>query len=145
MDLALDPTTGDLALDNSDLFFVRDIDAVAQFLWQKHRLFLAEWFLDENSGIPYHDRVFVKNPKGVEIDTIFKNDIMNTPGVIELLEFSATLDGPIRKLSISYKARAKGGIISFNSTFPGLIAGIITLEDGSPLELEDGGNIELET
>ncbi len=116
MDLALDPLTGDLKLTNGDLTVVKDADAVAQFLRQKLKLFQTEWFLDESVGVPFFDQVFVKNPKQVIIDTIFKREILNTPGVVELLSYSAILDGPTRKLTLTFQARAKDGLIDFSET-----------------------------
>lgn len=109
MDLALDPETGDLDLSNGDLYLLSGVDAVTQFVSQKMRLFLAEWFLDESAGIPYFDDVLVKNPRAEVIDTVFKNQILSAPGVVELLEFSASLDGPTRRMTLAFKARSEDG------------------------------------
>lgn len=116
MDLAIDTLTGDLALDGGDLTFVRGRDAVAQYLSQKLRLFLAEWYLDQTKGIPYFDEVFVKNPSQVVIDTRFKNEILNTAGVVELISYSADLDGPTRRLTLTFSARTEDGQIDFSET-----------------------------
>lgn len=106
-DLALDPVTGDLDFENGDLYLTEGDSAVAQFLRQKLKLFLAEWFLDQSAGINFFDEVFVKNPKKVVIDTIFKNEILDTPGVVELLEYNVTLDGPTRKMTLNFKVRVE--------------------------------------
>lgn len=119
MDLGLDSATGDIKLINGDIALVRDADAVAQYLRQKLRMFLAEWFLDESVGVPYFDDVFVKNPKQVVIDSIFKQQILSTPGVIELLTYSALLDGPTRTLQLRFQARSQDGLIDFNETIGG--------------------------
>lgn len=116
MDLALDPLTGDLKLSNGDLTLVKDADAVAQYLRQKLKLFQTEWFLDETVGIPYFDQVFVKNPKQVIIDSVFKTAILNTPGVVELLSYAALLDGPTRSLTLIFQARSRTGLIDFSET-----------------------------
>lgn len=115
MDLALD-ANGDLDLENADLYFVKGADAVKQFISNKLRFFLAEWFLDETGGIPYFDQVFVKNPSPIIIDTIFKTQILDTPGVVELLEFSIELDGKNRKATITFRARTEDGEIDFSET-----------------------------
>ncbi len=120
MDIALDTATSDLTLTNGDLFLVRESDFVAQYLRQKLRLFLAEWFLDESAGVDYFDRVFVKNPRAVEVDSIFKNQILSTPGIIELLSYAAVLDGSTRSMSINFRARCTDGeIIDFNEIVGG--------------------------
>lgn len=117
MDLALDNSTGDLRLTNGDLDFVEEDEAIAQYLRQKLRLNLAEWFLDESAGVPYNDQILVKNPKTVVIDAVFKNQILSTPGVLELLEYAAELDGPTRTLSLTFKVRGQRGVIDFRETF----------------------------
>lgn len=114
MDIQLDTLTDDIALVNGDLILTSGSGSVAQFLRQRLKLFQTEWFLDETVGVPYFDEVFVKNPKAVVIDTIFKNTILSTPGVIELLEFAATLDGTTRKLSLQFKVRSEDGLIDFS-------------------------------
>lgn len=117
MDIALN-SDGDLDLSGGDLRIATGSEAVAQYLRQKLRLFKAEWFLDESSGIDYHDEVFVKNPKAPIIDTIFKNEILSAPGVLELMEFSASLAGDTRELLLEFKARSEDGdIIDFSETF----------------------------
>jgi hypothetical protein len=113
MDLALNENH-DLDLFNGDLFLVSEVDAVTQYLKQRMKLFLGEWFLDEASGIPYFDRILVKNPNLVEIDAIFKNEILSTPGVVELLEFSINIDGQARSMRLAFRARSREGEILFD-------------------------------
>lgn len=114
MDLALDNANGDLIIDNADLVFVRDIDAVAQFLKQKLRTFQSEWFLDESVGIPYFDQIFVKNPRSVTYDSIFKEAILSTAGVVELVSYNAVLSGDTRTLNLTFQARTRDGLIDFS-------------------------------
>ena len=114
MDLALSNTDGDLLIENADLVFVRDIDAVAQYLKQKLRTFQSEWFLDESVGIPYFDQIFIKNPRSVTYDSIFKEAILSTPGVVELVNYSAELDGASRNLTLTFQARTRDGLIDFS-------------------------------
>lgn len=118
MDLKLDTATGDLDVSDGDLGIVTMLDAVAQFLRQKLKMFQTEWFLDQQAGIPYFDQVFVKNPKQVVIDSIFKSEILSAPGVVELLEYSALLDGPTRQLELDFKARGVDGEIDFSESIP---------------------------
>lgn len=114
MDLKLDNLENDLVLENGDLALISNADAVAQFLKQKFKTFLTEWFLDENVGVPYFDRIFIKNPKQVEVDSIFKGLILGTVGVEELVSYDAFLNGADRKLELSFVARTRDGLIDFS-------------------------------
>ena len=114
MDLALATLDNDLIIENADLVLVRNADAVAQFLKQKLRTFQTEWFLDETAGIPYFDQIFVKNPKSVVYDSIFKEAILNTAGVVELISYRAELNGQTRELLLQFTARTNDGIIDFS-------------------------------
>ena len=44
VDLASDPATGDVLLQNNDFQFVRDVDYIRQSLSIRLRFFLNEWF-----------------------------------------------------------------------------------------------------
>lgn len=115
MDFAMDEN-GDLALKNGDFYFVTGVDATVQFLTQRLRFLLAEWFLDETKGIPYLDRIFIKNPNPVELDSIFKTVVIESPGVLELLTFSLGVDAALRKLLVTGSIRAIDGEADFSET-----------------------------
>lgn len=120
MDLAIDPTTDDLGLSNGD-FVITDGDvAVAQNLRQRLRLFLGEWFLAQNAGVPYHDEVFVKNPRWAVLDALFKAEILGTEGVVELLSFLMSLNTVTRTLNLIFEVRTENGVvISFDEDLGG--------------------------
>lgn len=114
MDIALEESTGDLDLTSGGLVLNSELEAVRQYLTAKLRAFQGEWFLDEDVGIPYLTQVLRKNPNPVVLDSIFKKAILETPGVIELLDFGLELDSAARILVIRFKARTKTGEIDFN-------------------------------
>ena len=115
MDLALNGS-GDIDIDNADIYVVENTDAVAQFLRQKLLMIQPEWFLDESQGMPYLDQLFVKNPSKVVIDSIFQKAILETPGVVELMSLSTTLDGVTRTIRVVFQARTRDGEINFDET-----------------------------
>lgn len=114
MDLALDVLTNDLAFNGGDLYFVDGPDAVRQFVLRRLRMFLGEWFLDETLGVPYHDRIFVKNPDPDLIGSELKKCIIQTPGVVELTSFSYDYDSLARTFAVTFEARSDDGPIDFN-------------------------------
>lgn len=108
--------SGDLAIVNGDFALVSGVDETVQFIKQRLRLFLAEWFLDETLGLPYFDDVFIKNPNPAALDSIFKKYIINLPGVQELTAFSLDFDPATRNLTITASIRALDGEADFSVT-----------------------------
>ena len=124
MDIYLNPITGDLEMVNGDLPFTTDYDtddnpeSIKQFLVSKLLTFYGECFLNENLGIPYFDDAFGKNPNLILIDAIFKKEILETPGVIELNAYSFSYDSKTRKANLSFTAQCIGGTIDFSEPLP---------------------------
>ena len=119
MDLLLDDSTWDLVTDATDLQLVKGAAAIRQHLAQRLKTFLGEWFLDLRKGVPYLQQVLVKNPDPVVLDSMFKSEIIHTPGIVELLEFDLRLDAGLRQLQLSFKAADDtGAIISYSEVLP---------------------------
>jgi hypothetical protein len=119
MDLLLDDTRWDLVMSDTDLRIVTGADAIRQHLCQRLKTFMAEWFLDLRIGVPYFQHVMTKNPDPVVIDSAFKSEIINTPGIVELLSFDLRIDAGTRRLQLVFKAAADdGAVISFNEVLP---------------------------
>lgn len=105
----------DIELVNNDAFLLTGRDEIAQVLRQELRVFAGEWFLDTREGVPYFQDILKKAPDPARIDAIFKDKILSSPGVIELLQFNIELGGEDgRQLSLTFSARTSDGIISFD-------------------------------
>ena len=117
-DIQIDTVTEDIELVGNDFVLTEGVDAISQHLSQRLKTFLNEWFLDNRIGVPYFEHVLKKNFDPVIVDTVFKKEIINTPGVLELLAFNADLDKVARTLQITFKARTSEGIIDFSEELP---------------------------
>jgi hypothetical protein len=87
--------------DDSD---VSGIDQVAQHIEIRLRLIYGEWFLNTQLGVPWFEKVFVKNPDLSAIDIIIKSTITETPEVTGIVQYSSSIDRPTRKLVVSFQA-----------------------------------------
>lgn len=105
----------DLLFTNNNLTLLTGRDEIAQVLRQELRVFAGEWFLDTREGIPYFEDILRKAPDPARIDSIFKDKILSSPGVIELLQFNLELGGESgRTLTLQFSARTSDGIITFD-------------------------------
>jgi hypothetical protein len=111
-DLKLD-TDGDLAIEMNDLVLTSGEFSIRQHLAMRLRMFFGEWFLNRGLGVPYFQRVFIKNPSVAVLNNVFTSAILNTPGVnsIESLTFSLS---NARALTVSFRARTSEGVLNFS-------------------------------
>ena len=117
-DIEINITSDDIELVGNDLALTTNVEAIQQHLSQRLRTFLNEWFIDKRIGIPYFEHILKKNFDPVIVDTVIKREIITTPGVLELLNFSADIDKAARTLIITFKARTSEGVINFSEELP---------------------------
>ena len=108
-DLLLDRETHDIVVRRYDLQLVRDVDLIAQNIKQRLWLFLGEWYLNRNAGVPYFQEILVKGPNQTRVESIFKATIVETRGVLDLLEFGLEYDPQRRRLSVNFTVRVESG------------------------------------
>ena len=109
----------ELVLDaTGQLVLVENQEETEQFLEQKLRTFRGEWFLNVNIGIPYFDEILVKRPNPTIIEALLTDEILATPGILEILEFELDLDKATRELTLNLKALGQEGIINFSEVIP---------------------------
>ena len=105
LSLELDKIKNDLILISGQFQINTNSNATAQLINTRLRTISREWFLNNNLGIDYFNRIFVDNYDLTEIEAIFKTEILNTSHVIELLDFDLRLDSATRHLTINFKAK----------------------------------------
>lgn len=113
----LQNTYGDLEFTNNALTFVEGADEVVQRLRQRLRTFFGEWFLDTSLGIPYFQEILKKKPQQGVVDAILKKEIVNTPGVIKLLEYAYVVDSSARTSTLAFKVLSVDGPIELEEIY----------------------------
>ncbi len=92
----------DLRLDvTGSPILVTDAEAIGEHIRQRLKLFRSEWFLDKAAGVDWFTYILGRPPSELPIaESIIKAEIAATPGVSEILEFSARYDRASRGLKI---------------------------------------------
>lgn len=98
IDIARDLATGDMAIPPA---YVRGADAVCQWLSLAYTVWLGEWFLDQRIGVPYIQKIFVKNPSLPLIERIYRRATLKCPGIVKVNKFSMAVDFPTRTLEVT--------------------------------------------
>ena len=112
----IDSVTGDLDFSGGTMQVVDDAPAIAQAVKIGLSTFLTEWFLDLEVGIPYYEQIFVKAPNFPAVREIFRRDILDTPGVNEVLSLDLNYTNATRKLDVGWRASTDFGEITQETT-----------------------------
>lgn len=123
-DEGVDPATGDLMFNAeagaysdyiNDGGIASGKDQVRQNIEDRLRMVYGEWFLNTEIGVPWFDKVFVKNPDLSAIDIILKTTILGTSEVDELLAYKSSLDRTRRVFSVTFTALSIYGEVVLNN------------------------------
>ena len=106
--------TGDLDITDSQLSLTSGLQAIQQHLQVKLRIFLGEWFLNTDVGVPYYRDVLIKSPNFVQVSATLKTEILETTGVLELSSFEFDYDNEIRAFTLDFKTLTEEGVIDFS-------------------------------
>lgn len=92
----------DLRLDGTGSpVMVTDAEAIGEHLRQRLMFWNGEWFLDKDAGVEWTRYILGRPPGELQLaESIIKAEIAATPGVSEILEFSAVYDRASRGLRI---------------------------------------------
>lgn len=84
-------------------------DSVAQRIYLRLRTFRGEWFLSENYGVPWLERILGHKVKKTTVDMVIINEIMSVKGVKKILSFESTFDNSVRDYSCKFTVVADDG------------------------------------
>ncbi len=96
-------TDGDITIENGNLAFVSEEEAMVQKINCALKLFLAEWFLDETIGVPYFEKVLGKGRSLGVIREVFRTQLLAIRGVLEVLSLAVTQDRRARTVTVSWR------------------------------------------
>jgi hypothetical protein len=116
-DLYLD-TSHDLEVAEYDLRLVAGADEVAQHLVVGLRLFLGEWYLDEDAGVPYYRDVLIGAPNSRVIEGLFRQHLLADADVESLTSFLVSIDRATRSLDVTFVAASSVGVVDVAAVFP---------------------------
>lgn len=109
---AIDPLTHDLSFVNGELVLVQTVhEEVAIVLDAKFKHFKGGWFLDVRQGFPWFEVVYVKNPDVQIIKGVFRQTILDTPGVTDVPQLDLAFDRGARLLTGTIRVLCDDGVI----------------------------------
>lgn len=116
-DIALD-SDGDLFFVNGDLRLINGIYYVRQKIKRRLQFFLGEWFLNLSIGVPYFQKILIKNPNKLDIINYLKRTVLLTEGVKSMESFELySIENQPRQLGVKFQATTSYGRISFDEIY----------------------------
>lgn len=100
--------TGKFALSNNSFSFVSGTASVRQACEIALNTFLGTYFLDSTVGMPYFQKVFVRNPNKNDIIFSIRSILTSIPGIISVT--SITIGIVERVATITWSAKATNNI-----------------------------------
>lgn len=107
----------DIFLRNGAIAMTTDGAEVMQHVRSRLLFYRGEWFLDITAGVPYFQEVFVKPANIARVESLIKEEILNTPGVLRLIDFSLDFDATTRLLNATVSAETTYGVINRAEVF----------------------------
>tara|TARA_R110000823_G_scaffold261418_10_gene382197 strand:- start:4591 stop:4956 length:366 start_codon:yes stop_codon:yes gene_type:complete len=109
-DLLLTEDSHDLIVTDKDLVVIQNsTEAVKQRLKISLLFFKGEWFLNTEYGIPYYQRIMIKDVSKLQVDALFREKILEVEGVLSLITFTSTFNRVNREYSLSFSCKAFTG------------------------------------
>lgn len=96
-DVAWDFAAGDIETPRR---IIRGVDAILQNLRIRLGMFLGEWFLNTDEGMPYRTRIWGNGRDLRIIRTIFRRAILSTPGIGAVEGLTVVLNHQTRRAEV---------------------------------------------
>lgn len=91
-----DYTFGNGQLD----YFINTPAAVGQVVQTSLLLFLGEWYLNSDDGMPWFENVLGKHTK-TEADNAIQDYVLKVQGVLDITSYESIIDSKLRKFSVT--------------------------------------------
>ena len=108
---------------NGDFVMIEGADFIKQSAFIRTRIFRGEFFLDNTAGIDTRGTIHADNPNIATFNSQYKNVLLSTFGVIEILEYTAervkneSLTDIREQLTVTFRLDTVAGTIEGSESF----------------------------
>lgn len=104
---------GDIAISKYDILTT---DSIEQAILIRLRWFLAEWIYNTNYGLPWWEKILIKNPNRQLIKSLLTKEIMSVEGVLAVTDMTLTIDNDTRIATINFTVSTEQGTMDLSET-----------------------------
>lgn len=102
----------DIVFDRYDVVLVDGYEQSIQQVERRLRLWVGEWFLNINAGIPWLTEILGKKPDETIILAVIQQAILDDPNIQSIEQLEIELDGASRTLTVTTKLILSDGTIT---------------------------------
>jgi hypothetical protein len=108
---------GDPMMGRGTANFVSDLDAVAQAISTKLKLFSGEWWENRNEGTPIFDEMLgtTNNSRPQLVAQLLKQRILATPYVLSVTNLQTSFDPATRAFQFSCQVATQFGTVTLSN------------------------------
>ena len=103
-------TQGDLAVTNGRLSVVEGGESLAQTISTRCKMVRGEYFADLEQGVPFVGTLLTKNPQAELVRSVFRDVILGTPGVTDVIELNYAFDPLTRTATLTGRVEGDAGL-----------------------------------
>lgn len=105
--------TMDIVFENGKCPMTSDYtDSVIQRLYIRLRTLMGDWYLNEEYGVPWLERILGHKVRKQTVDMIIQEQILLDSGVKSITRFSSNLNKDTRVYECSFSVQVKSGEIA---------------------------------
>lgn len=110
-------------IKTSGIIFHSDKESIAQTIMTRLKLFTGEYFRNNVEGMPWFEKedgsegILSKGYSLSQVESIIRNRISNTDGVLTILQFQTQLDQTRRWLTVKAVVMTNFGTVEINDGF----------------------------
>lgn len=101
----------DIDFKNGDLVLISGAEKIRQQVEILLQTFLGEWFLDISHGIPYYEKILIKNANRAEIEAIIRDKLKGVEGVSSVPVFNIMINHPTRRIQAELELKTNQGLV----------------------------------
>jgi hypothetical protein len=108
--IAIDPFTANFVRENGRMRYTKtELEYVAQKIRHELSLFLGEWFVDPEMGLPYLPGNIKKSEHRTVLESAIRAKLVSIEDVKSIIEFSPFYDKGERLLEVAFVLDTKAG------------------------------------
>lgn len=112
----IDPETGDIITSGRQFITGRNSqEEIRQTIITRLRLFSGEYFRNINDGTPWFQVILEKRTTNEAREAVLRRRLIETPGVLQLVEFQSDFDIDSRKLTVTAEVLTEHGLVSIRT------------------------------